>query len=196
MFARDIDLIVIAPTLFRDVVWPSQTLLRTQGAVEESVLSPMDKDVDFERLGVDSGHVVMLGETATEVVKRVDERRLLLSRPRAEGGEVIEVGKYKGAVRIGTFAPQIEVVHRRLLRWAEIEEAGRVTDPRAGAYAEALGALALIHFADEPAPSARGVQYQRRFEIECERLVLRLDMNGDGVAEQARRVSGGPMHRA
>jgi hypothetical protein len=99
-------------------------------------------------------------------------------------------------VRIATFMPQIDVVHRRLMRWAEIEEEKRVVDAGAAAYAEALGALALVHFANEPAPSARAVQYQRRFEIECERLVLRLDLDGDGVAEQTRRVSGGPMYRA
>jgi hypothetical protein len=196
MFARDIDLIVIEPTLFRDVVWPSQTLLRGQGAVEESELTIADKAADLALLGVDAGHVVMLGETAAEVVKRIDERRLLLSRPRAAGGEVIGVAKYAGAVRIATFVPQIDVVHRRLMRWAEIEDGKRLVDGGAAAHAEALGALALIHFANEPAPSARGVQYQRRFEIECERLVLRVDADGDGVAEQVRRVSGGPMYRA
>ena len=196
MFARDIDLIVIEPTLLRDVVWPSQTLLRGQGAVEESELTIADKAADLAMLGVDTGHVVMLGETPAEVVKRIDERRLLLSRPRAAGGEVIGVGKYAGAVRIATFVPQIDVVHRRLMRWAEIEDQRRVVDGGGAGYAEALGALALIHFANEPAPSARGVQYQRRFEIECERLALRLDLDGDGVAEQVRRVSGGPMYRA
>ena len=196
MFARDIDLIVIEPTLFRDIVWPSQTLWRGQGTVEESELAIADKGADLAMLGVEAGHVVMLGETPAEVVKRIDERRLLLSRPRVAGGEVIDVGKYAGAVRIATFMPQIDVVHRRLMRWAEIEEEKRVVDAGAAAYAEALGALALVHFANEPAPSARGVQYQRRFEIECERLVLRLDLDGDGVAEQTRRVSGGPMYRA
>lgn len=194
MFARDIDLIVIEPTLFRDIIWPSQTLARTQGVVEEGVLTVMD--ADLAALGVEGGHVVMLGETPAEVVKRVDDRRLVVSRPRVRGGEVIDAGKYKGAVRIATFVPQIDVVHRRLLRWAGIEEERRVVDAGVAAHAEALGALALIHFANEPAPSARGVQYQRRFEIECERLVLGLDLDGDGVAEQSRRVSGGPMYRA
>lgn len=196
MFARDIDLIVIEPTLFRDVVWLSQTLWRGQGTVEESELTIADKAADLAMLGVEAGHVVMLGETPAEVVKRIDGRRMLLSRPRAAGGEAIGVGKYAGPVRIATFVPQIDVVHRRLMRWAEIEDGKRLVDGGAAAHAEALGALALIHFANEPAPSARGVQYQRRFEIECERLVLRVDLDGDGVAEQTRRVSGGPMYRA
>ncbi len=196
MFARDIDLIVIEPTLFRDVVWPSQTLVRSQGVVEEDELTLSDPDADFESLGVDAGHVVMLGETAVEVVKRSSATRLALSRPRPEGVDAIGVGKYKGPVRIGTFMPQIEVVHRRLLRWAEIEDGARVLDGRAAAHAEALGALAMIHFAADAGAAARAVHYQRRFEIECERLSLALDLDGDGVAEQRRRVSGGPMYRA
>lgn len=196
MFARDIDLIVIEPTLFRDVVWPSQTLLRGQGVVEESELTLTDADGDLESLGVGEGHVVMLGETPVEVVKRLGERRLVVSRPRPEGVELVAVGKYKGAVRIGTFMPQIEAVHRRLLRWAEIDDGARVVDGRAAAHAEALGALAMIHFAADAGAGARAVHYQRRFEIECERLWLGVDLDGDGVAEQRRRVSGGPMYRA
>jgi len=213
MFAKDRDLLILEPNIFRDGVFLTQRLSCGEGDISESLLSASDTDVGFDAAGVDTGHVVVVDEIAYEVLERQSVSDLVISRlrPRRDGTVVQPSPATQAAVCVATYAPQLEAAHQAVLRMAGIETSGQIVpgapkeamicNPEAFIPVECLHALAAIYNAlgagqpaDAPA-NQRSVAYQRRFEAESERVLVHLDMNGDGVPDAVRRLAGGPMVR-
>lgn len=213
MFARDRDLLVLEPNVFRDAAWAGQRLVRGVGAVAGSTLTLGSADADLAAVGVRAGHVALVGSVAYEVVDRLSPTALTISRLRDEpGGPVIPPPPGSGlAVTVATFSPQIRLVHGQVMRMAGLDpDAGA---PRPGvptpasvlnradlARLEALGALHLVYAAAaapaEATPGAwaspllaRAQMYRERFAAERQRTAVLLDADGDGVPESSRRLN-------
>jgi len=206
MIALDRDLLAAEPTLFRDVVWSSQRVLSGEGDLDGFVLNLSTTDVGFDEAGVVAGHVVMIGASGFEVIDRINSKSVRLSRVRAKRTDTQLLRPYAKPDRqvvVMSFLPQLQAVHELTLRMAglELSEEARILNPSVLLTAQTLGALAAVYFAagagtpQEGTALQRAAMYQRRFEIECERVTLRLDLDGDGVADTTRRLAGGPMLR-
>jgi hypothetical protein len=212
VFITDRDLLVLEPNLFRDVGWAGQRLLSATGSVSGTTLTV--PGADFVALGVDAGHVAVLGANyeAVEVVQRLSATSLQVSRPRADAaGAAIAPSAGTGlAVVIGTFRPQIAIVHRQVLRMLGLGEAGSalggeagldesaVTNPGELALLEAAGTLHLVLGSAGAvgavggaggAMARRAEHYREVFAAERGRTAARVDTNGDGVAEVTRYLN-------
>jgi len=205
MFASDRDLLALEPNLFRDVGWVGQRLVRASGALAGTTLTLSGADVALDAAGVGAGHVVLVNGAGYEVIAVLSATQATVSRLRADAaGEVIPPSPVTGAeVILHTFAPQLGIVHAQLLRMVGIEpgpSTGDVSEENivnAGALTriEALGALFLIYAAasgptgPDSAQGQRAEFYRRRFAEERERAAVRLDLDGDGVADATRRFN-------
>lgn len=207
MFATDRDLLTLEPGLFGLVAWTGQRLASGIGSVTGSVLTIAGQDVSLEAAGVDAGHVVLIDGCPAEVVERTGENTAVVSRLRVStGSPVLPVGDASEVpVRVFTFAPQIADVHRRLMRMLGIEPdgdgptEGTIMNTHDMARVEALGALHLIYAGASASGSGPGGAstieaekaewYRLRFMEERARIVARLDLDGDGVADAARRAN-------
>ena len=209
MFASDRDLLVLEPNLFRDVGWLGQRLVRGVCTVSGTTLTATG--VDFVGAGVGAGFVALVDGAALEVVARLSATALTVSRPRGSASDA-PIAPTAGSgkqVIVGTFVPQIAVAHRQVLAMLGLTRVGSVRDPGGVsesavtngaelALLESLGALNLIFAAASAATGplagngvsgelARSELYRRRFAAERGRVEARLDLDGDGVADAARR---------
>lgn len=208
MYATDRDLLVIEPNLFRDYFWVGQRLTRGVGSVSGTTLSIAAPEVAFDAANVGAGHVVCVNGVGYEVTARLSATQLTISRVRAEGSTAIVPPSAATSVEcwVATFAPQIEMTHRQVLRMAgivpgpgpyaagEVGE-GAVTNAAELVRLEALGALHLIHSAASAgaamdAPAARRASlYRRLFGDERSRVRVEVDTNGDGVGDAVRGLN-------
>ncbi len=205
-FATDRDLLVLEPNLFRDIAFLSQMLASgTDGAV--SGTSFTSALADFIAAGVAEGHVVSVNDLAVEVVQVVSSTELTISLLRAHPGDAA-VPPPEGVAlpyAVRSFLPQIEMMHRQVMRSAGIEpdgvgepsDAATVDDVLNGneiALVEALGALESIFasaasmLADEPYLRLRAASYRDRFASARQRARVRLDRDGDGVVDVVRHL--------
>ncbi len=200
-FAKDRDLLVYEPTLFRDVGWSAQRLGSATGATLAGTALTTNK-VDFEALGITSGHVVMVNGAPLEVVDRVSAEELTVSLLRAsiDDPPLPPLPQEDASIAISTFLPQITVIHETLMRSAGIEPSdpeqrpnvSDVTNSRALVRLEALGALNLILAAaaatsgDASPAWARALMHKRRFIAERARLAVAVDLNDDGAPDALR----------
>jgi hypothetical protein len=170
MFTTDRDLLQLEPTLFRDVGWLSQRLIRTTGTLTSGVVT-IDAG-DLELSGVAPGQVALVNGVPLEVLA-VSPQEATLSLIRAGPGEsaLVPLDSGEGAVLdVYTFEPQRAIVHGQLLRMLGIDPdvpAGAlgpgstvlteaaVLNPRSLWLVEALGTLHLI-FAAAAAPIGPG----------------------------------------
>lgn len=221
MFAKDRDLLVLEPGLFSEVGWLSQRIVVGTGSVATAVsgggslLTMSSQDAGFDEAGVGAGSVVTFDRVAYEVVERVSADTLRITRARsdAESPAIPLDPESSRPATVPTFAPQLAIVHRQVLRMAGIEiddasltpvddrdawlrlDASAVMNPGALVRAEALGALHLILTAASAAggPGSelgrRAEQYRRRFEAERLHVAVRVDTDGDGVADATRRLN-------
>ncbi len=208
MFARDRDLIVLEPYLFRDMGWVAQRLVRGQASVAEGVLKFSGADADLRTIPVGAGSIVVVSGLALEVIEVLAEDRASVSRLRAGAGDpsILAPEVPESDAFITTFAPQIAMAHRQVMRMAGIEPdapaplAGRageaaVTNGGALVLLEAYAALAAIFSgaatAAGPLSSAsqKAGVYERLFQRERERAVLELDLDGDGRPDATRRFN-------
>lgn len=152
-FAKDRDLLVHEPLLFRDVAWSSQRLFESAAvSIAGTILTA--PGAAFDEVGVAEGAVVVVAGLPLEVVERLSATELVVSRLRARvGGEPIPPGDTESAsAYVATFLPQIAIVHEQLMRIVGVEPSlperrpgvDDVLNPRAIASVEALGALHLI----------------------------------------------------
>ncbi|MGP1273641.1 MAG: hypothetical protein ACTS22_09945 [Phycisphaerales bacterium] len=214
MFATDRDLLVYEPRLFLDIGWLGQRLVRVNGAVSGGVAVAVG--TDFASLGVGVGSVVSFGDGSYEVVQVLGVGQLALSRLRVSPSEaVIPPGDAASTLlEATTFAPQMGVVHRQVLRMLGIEP----EDPREGALTETavanpgaltrlecLGTLHLV-FAAASASAVpgsiggsglgqRALMYRERFAAERARVSVLIDADGDGEPESTRRPGVGHLVR-
>jgi len=205
MFAADRDLLVLEPMLFRDYAWLGQTLIASPMSSGGSLVEIVG-DADFELAGVTAGHVLTVIGSSFEILDRAGATEVIASTLRADrAAPPIPLPAFtEQNAYVMTFAPQIDLVHRRILRAAGIEpdaapppgEPGvlDILNTRELARLEALGALALIYTAAiGPAPAgpipARAEFYRRRFEEARERTLVHFDLDADGVADLSRHLS-------
>lgn len=206
-YAVDRDLLVLEPGLFREVLWVGQRLVSGTGDASGTALTMTAQDAQFDAVDVGDGHVALVGGAAYEVVDRVSGTVLTISRLRGAADDAaIPVSGATGAeVIVSTFGPQIEMVHRQVLRMLGIEpdieaEAGQATEASvlnqtALARLEALGALHLVYSAagsslgaDSPL-AQKAMLYRERFASERQKTVGVLDLDGDGKPDATRRLN-------
>lgn len=214
MFATDRHLLILEPSLVRDIGWAGQRLVKGVGDIAGTTLTMTSQDVDFVAAGIDAGQIVVVGGVVYEVIQVLAEDELTISRMRASGdGAVLPPSPVAGAaVEVPTFAPQLSMMHAQILRMlgldpdepaidGAISEAS-ITNPESLALFEALGALHLIFsaaaaLAGEASPAAfKARLYRERFAGERGRVAARIDTDGDGVVDATRRPSMIQLYRA
>ncbi len=201
-FAKDRDLLALEPTLFRDIGWSSQRIVR--GATATVVATTLTAaGVDFVIAGVEAGHIALVGGRAMEIVERLSTTQLRVSTLRADTEEPARPpGDTAGDdLVVSTFAPQLALVHWQMLSSVGIgvglEAASEesVVNAPALARVEALGALHLAYVAASaicgPTAAAwsKAEIYRERFALARERAAVELDLDGDGVADETRRFN-------
>ncbi|RMH11874.1 MAG: hypothetical protein D6695_08120 [Planctomycetota bacterium] len=206
-FATDRDLLVLEPALFREVSWLGQRLVSGTGSASGTALTMSSQDVLFDAAGVGAGHVVLVNQTAYEVIDRVSSTVLTISRLRESSQDVpIPVAGASGAeVVVATFGPQIAMVHRQVMRMLGIEpdaepvqgEVSEASIINASVFArlEALGALHVVYAGSSSAlgpdtPHAKKAEFYRmRFGDERQRAAAMIDLDGDGQPDAVRRLN-------
>ncbi|GAB4384301.1 MAG: hypothetical protein Kow0022_06440 [Phycisphaerales bacterium] len=206
-FATDADLLVLEPALFRDVAWIGQRLVSGTGSAGGTVLTMSTQDVAFDAAGVGAGNVVLINDAPFEVIDRISGTVLTISRLRTGSDEpLIPIGPVAGAgVSVPTFAPQIAMVHRQVMRMIGIDpdaqpdqariSASAITNRPGIARLEALGALHLIFssagsaLGPESVFSKKAELYRQRFAEERQRSAAMIDLDGDGQPDAIRRFN-------
>lgn len=208
MFAKDRDLLVLEPYLFRDMAWVGQRLVLGSASVTSGELKFLVADAKLDTLPIGEGSVAMISGLALEVMAVESSERATVSRLRASAGDdaIPAPDLPEGEAFIATFGPQIAMAHRQVLRMAGIEPdapapiAGRagasaITNAAALVALECYGALAIIFNAaatasgSVSAASQKADLYQRLFRRERERAVVELDLDGDARPDAARRLN-------
>lgn len=199
MFAKDRDLLIIEPGLFREVLWNGQRLLSGTGDLTGTTLTLTDGS--FMDGGISAGHVVLIDSVPMEVVSVQNATAATVSIMRSDVLSNVVPGKdATGAVvEVFTFGPQIGIVHRQIMSMVGIDVDdpeglgdSAVTNPGSMVVLESLGALHLI-YASAGAPGRGGEAfldraklYQQRFSMQRGAVVAFIDLDGDGVAETRR----------
>jgi len=202
MFASERDLLAIEPHAFTDALWAGRRVTGGQGDVSGTTLTAASASVGFDAAQVAAGQVVVVAGVPLEVVSVVSATQLAVSLLRADAsGPALPPAPVAGVgFTVVSFAPQIALVHRQLLGLLGLEGvdgpgADAIVDTGALAHAEALGALHLIYSAasalsgPSSALGARAAQYRELFSAARRGLAVRLDLDGDGVADATRRPS-------
>lgn len=207
MFAKDRDLLVLEPSLVRDIGWVGQRLVKGTGDVSGTTLTLTAQDVGLDDAGVDAGGVVVVGGAVYEVVERLSASTMTVSRMRGSAEDAVLVpSPVTGAgVEVPTFGPQLTMVHGQVLRMLGIEPGEQaaagvvgessIMNPGSFVLMEALGTLHLVFAAaaaltNEQSPAAfKAGMYRERFAAERGRVSAQVDTDGDGVADATRRPS-------
>ena len=194
-FATDRDLLLLEPHLFHEVFIASQQRLRVSDADLDgtSVFSPT---ADFTAAGAAAGSVVLIDAVAFEVVERVSDSVLTVSLPRTRTSDPAIPGGTKNDVELTlrTFAPQAALVHDALLRLLGIEHLGEeaVISLNTVTQLEALGTLERVYASAAAVAGEnetllhKAATYRRRFRHRLATATVRIDVNGDGLAEETR----------
>ncbi|MEM1108711.1 MAG: hypothetical protein AAGH99_08480 [Planctomycetota bacterium] len=205
-FSTDRDLLALEPMLFNDVPWVGQQRVALDDAyVTGTTLT--SASANFVATQVESGGVVVIDRVAHEVISRDDAGTLTVSllRTRLSDAPIPgdPGGPFNAAVR--TFAPQAKIVHDGLLRLLGIDADTNADDPEALsedavvsisviARLEALGTLERVYsgaaalVGDNQMLIYKAGEYRRRFRHATAQASVLLDTNGDGHADERRRL--------
>jgi hypothetical protein len=213
MFATDRDLLIIEPTLVRDVSFLAQEPVRGTGNLSGTTLTLAG--ASFTGAGVGPGHVALVGRTPLEILAVTGASTATVSLLReSTAAPAIGPQAASGApVAVVTFRPQIALAHAQLLRLFGLRPAGSallegeadesaVVNAAELAHFEALGALHLIYaaaaaLAGDATPIAqRASMYRDRFARERWRARARLDLDADGVPDAERTANLSRLARA
>jgi hypothetical protein len=107
-----------------------------------------------------------------------------------------------GVVEVSTFAPQLALIHAQVVRMLGLAPSGSgggapteadVVNPDDLRLVEALGALHLVYAAASAAGAegmaSKAAMYRERFSAERQRVVARVDLDGDGAPDATRRMN-------
>jgi len=210
MFATDRDLLILEPNLFTEVRWAAQTLLDSAPAtISADGLTLTIPGVDLNQRSILPGAVAVLDGLPVEVFAVDAPTTLYISRPRARTDDppipVLRSPLAITAVTIHTFRAQIGIVHDQLLRALGIEPGApaqpgaitesSITNPRAIAHVEALGALHIVFAAasalvgEESLAWHKARLYRERFSHDRRSVAAAIDLDHDGIAEAVRRIN-------
>ncbi|MCC6427209.1 MAG: hypothetical protein IT435_10360 [Phycisphaerales bacterium] len=214
MFITDRDLLAVEPNLFRDIVWAGQRLCKATASTLNTTLTITGADVDFNDAQIAPGHVATVDGASYEVVDVIAGNELTISRIRPTTADfAIPVSPMSDKpMWIVTFAPQIGVIHRQILRMLGLEPAGdsvpagtpteaHITNGIELAPIETFGALYLILSAAAAAAGPqsplgiRAAFYRSLFSQERARAIAELDVDGDGRPELIRRMNIAALQR-
>jgi len=203
-YATDRDCLVLEPNVFRDLGFASQRLVQaSDGAITGATLSSMSSN--FSQAQVDAGHVILVDSVPLEVVERLTDHSLTVSRLRPDpDGDAIPPSAGSGLnIEVMSFAPQIEMVHRQVLRSIGIEPEGIDSDLteddvlnwRDFVRLETIGSLHLLFAGASSLIGERGTLwnkselYRQRFEAVRRGLSALIDTNGDGESDVIRYLN-------
>ena len=209
MLVTDRDLLILEPRVFNDLGWIGQRLHRaTNATMLAGGVGVTDASGPFAGLGIGAGRVLVINGTPVEIASIDSPTQATISLVRASAADApIPARALSGTVTIEcfTFAPQIAQAHDRIIRalglalGPTVEGGGpgedRIVNAGDVARVIALGALHLILAAATPLvadPSgvrAKAEAYRERFAAARRGLVAEIDLDGDGIADAARRVS-------
>jgi len=208
-FATDRDLLIYEPGVFSEASWSAQRLVSVGDAsVTGNTLS--STKADFEAARVEGGHVVIMAGVTLEVVERLSATSLIVSPLRADraSAPLAPAPSLSGDATIHSFAPQIELAHREILRRARVAPAGEPGEVEASAIlngdafrpVEALGALRLVYAASATGADSmarlKADMHRDRFARALHRLRIELDLDGDGAVDETRRLNATQLERA
>jgi hypothetical protein len=208
MFATDRDLLVLEPELFRDVGWAGQRLVKGVGDVSGTTLTLTSQDNTFAAAGVGAGHVVLVDGVGYEVIARLSATTATISRlrPDPEGAAIPPASVSGKAVVVSTFAPQIDWVHRYILRELSIDpdengdgvKESDIMNPKAFREVEAMGALGVVLFSSatgavavDAGASSRLIRagvFRERAANTLRQIGAQIDTDGDGVIDATRHA--------
>lgn len=208
MLASDRDLLMFEPNLFRDVSWVGQRLVKATGTIAGTTLTISAFDVSFDGANIGPGHILVCDGAPYEVIAKLSATTATVSRLRASLADPVQPPS--PATGVPTFVPtmnlQLAIVEQQVLRMAGIEP-GSAEPPNEASIVNvealrrlvSLGALHLVYAAagapGDPgaigangSPLSRAEYYQRRFADERSRVVVELDLDGDGKTDATRRL--------
>jgi hypothetical protein len=197
-YATDRDLLALEPNVFRDVAFDGQVLATAaDGIIAGTTLS--STSTDFEAAGVGAGSVVIVNGTALEVIERLSSDLLSVSKPRASSsGAAVPPAAGTGlSLRATTFAPQIALAQRQTERDLGLDVDGLADAAlRSAAMTRVVAHGALHHVFAAAATSAekrdpmwtRALWHLEQREKRLRRLVVELDLDGDGTTDATRRI--------
>lgn len=200
-FASNRDLVILEPNLFRDIAFAGQRLINaSDGVVSGTTLTSASSD--FEAAGVGAGDVVLIADVPAEVVTRDSPTALTVSRlrPDVSGPAIAPSPGTNLRIEIVNFGPQIELVHRQVMRTVGIEpddpngvvSVAMVINGSMVAHIEALGTIYMLMAGASALIGRDGVLwnkaklYRDRFDGARQRARVELDLDSDGVAEVTR----------
>ncbi|WP_428387598.1 hypothetical protein [Mucisphaera sp.] len=199
-FSLDRDLLAYEPMVFVDVPFAAQERVSvSDGVLDGTMLSSLT--AEFVSRGVDPGSVVLINRVAHEVIAVTDEGTLEITGVRNAGDDACSAS-FDGeglSVIVRTFAPQAALVHDLLLRLLGLEGEGGLNEDAVvslGSMArlECLGALELIYSAavsmgsQDEALLTKATLYRERFRRACRATSIEVDVDGDGRADERRRL--------
>lgn len=202
MFALDRDLLVLEPALLRDAAWAGQRTLSVNATLTGSALTLAAGS--FADAGVAPGDIALFDGLAIEFTEIGSPTAATVSllRARRDGPVVPPPPGTNRPLRVYSFAPQRELVHRAVLVMAGVDPEGSgplteasITNPGDLVRLEALGTLELIYAAADPTGGGpvphgqRAEMYRRRFHEERGRVSAFIDLDGDGIAEARRNLA-------
>ena len=202
MFAQDRDLLILEPALLRDAAWAGQRTLSVNATLAGTTLTLASGS--FTDAGVESGAIALFDGLAIEFVtiNTPTTATISLLRTRRDSNPVPPPAASNRPLRVYTFAPQRELVHRALLTMIGVDPDGSgpltetsIANPGDLVRLESLGTLEVIYAGADPAagapvtPPHRSAMYRQRFHEERARVSAFLDLDADGIPECRRHLA-------
>ncbi|MEO1008701.1 MAG: hypothetical protein AAFX79_09045 [Planctomycetota bacterium] len=202
MFAQDRDVLYLEPHAFTDALWAGRRLASGIATVSGTTLVASSVDAGFDVAGAAAGGVIVFNGVPYEITAVASATELGLSRLRAsvDDASLPPAPASNASFTLVSFAPQIALVHAQIMAMLGLDDPegpgeAAVVAESAGALAnvEALGALHLVYASasalagPSSAIGARAVMYREMFSRAQRVLAVRLDVDGDGIADATRR---------
>jgi hypothetical protein len=201
---NDRDMLLIEPSLFSGAMNLATLLIDvTDGSVSGTSLT--STEADFDSMDVDAGHVVVIDGAPAEVIERLSATELTVSLPRAAMDDPL-IAPAPGSdlsVKVPTFGRHLNLSQGWVLGslGIEIDDDGAPLDESILTNASEIGRLIALETiarllqlaaACDPADESMAnlaSHYAGDVTAARQRTQALLDLDGDGVADAARRIS-------